>query len=128
MYILTLSPLLIYEGRSKYYKFIIISCRKCTNREKRHHLSISSIDYIYINCWFTVYRWSVIEKQIISTPPPPPQHTHTKYLEMCVRVAGWFWLPVFALLTNSRLRTSSYTGNSEIFLYMITSLTSVQYE
>ena len=42
---------------------------------------------------------------------------------MCV--AGWFWLPVFTLLTNSRLRTSSYTGNSEISLYNFTDLGTV---
>ena len=27
--------------------------------------------HIYINCWFPLYRWSVMEKQVTSTPPPP---------------------------------------------------------
>ena len=26
--------------------------------------------YIYINCWLPVYRWSVMDKQVTSTPPP----------------------------------------------------------
>ena len=30
------------------------------------------IHHIYINCWFPLYRWSVMEKQVTSTPPPPP--------------------------------------------------------
>ena len=34
------------------------------------------IHHIYINCWFPLYRWSVVEKQVTSTPPPP------QYLEM----------------------------------------------
>ena len=33
------------------------------------------IHHIYINCWLPVYRWSVMDKQVTSTPPPP-------YLEM----------------------------------------------
>ena len=34
-------------------------------RPKNHH--------IYINCWLPVYRWSVMDKQVTSTP---------QYLEM----------------------------------------------
>ena len=33
----------------------------------------SAIHHIYINCWFPLYRWSVMEKQVTSTP---------QYLEM----------------------------------------------
>ena len=32
--------------------------------------SIYCIHHIYINCWFPLYRWSVMEKQVTSTPPP----------------------------------------------------------
>ena len=32
---------------------------------------ISLIHHIYINCWLPVYRWSVMDKQVTSTPPPP---------------------------------------------------------
>ena len=30
-----------------------------------------TIHHIYINCWFPLYRWSVMEKQVTSTPPIP---------------------------------------------------------
>ena len=33
--------------------------------------TIISIHHIYINCWFPLYRWSVMEKQVTSTPPIP---------------------------------------------------------
>ena len=26
---------------------------------------------LYINCWLPVYRWSVMDKQVTSTPPIP---------------------------------------------------------
>ena len=29
------------------------------------------IHHIYINCWLPVYRWSVMDKQVTSTPPIP---------------------------------------------------------
>ena len=32
----------------------------------------NTIHHIYINCWLPVYRWSVMDKQVTSTPPPPP--------------------------------------------------------
>ena len=32
--------------------------------------SCVAIHHIYINCWFPLYRWSVMEKQVTSTPPP----------------------------------------------------------
>ena len=121
MYILTLSPLLIYEGRSNYCKFIFISHQVLKPWNELPCVDKRNIDHIYINCWFAVYRWSVIEKQITSTPPPP--HTNTWKCACVWR--GWFWLPVFTLLTNSRLRTSSYTGNSEISLYNFTDLGAV---
>ena len=27
------------------------------------------IHHIYINCWFPVYRWSVMPKEVASSPP-----------------------------------------------------------
>ena len=117
MYILTLSPLLIYEGRSNYCKFIFISHQVLKPWNELPCVDKRNIDHIYINCWFAVYRWSVIEKQKTSTP-----HPHTNIWKCACVWRGWFWLPVFTLLTNSRLKTSSYTGNSEISLYNFTDL------
>ena len=34
-------------------------------------LFLAYIHHIYINCWFPLYRWSVMEKQVTSTPPIP---------------------------------------------------------
>ena len=76
MYILTLSPLLIYEGRSKILQIYFLSHTKCTNRGKEPPcVDERNTDHIYINCWFAVYRWSEIEKKITGTPPPPNTHT-----------------------------------------------------
>ena len=36
-----------------------------------HLLFLNFIHHIYINRWFPFYRWSVMEKQVTSTPPPP---------------------------------------------------------
>ena len=57
-------------------------------------LGTGPIHHIYINCWLPVFMWSVMDKQVTSTPP--------QYLEM-----GGFWLPVFTLLTTCRLGTSN---------------------
>ena len=43
------------------------------------------IDHIYINCWSPVYNWSVLEKQLTSTPPPPQTNTR---ICVCVCVGG----------------------------------------
>ena len=32
---------------------------------------VDPIHHIYINCWLPVYRWSVMDKQVTSTPPIP---------------------------------------------------------
>ena len=36
-----------------------------------HTISGWGIHYIYISCWVPVYRWSVMDKQVTSTPPIP---------------------------------------------------------
>ena len=46
------------------------------------------IDYTFNNCWFLVYKWSVMEKQV---------------------TISYKWLPVFTLLTNCRLGISNYS-------------------
>ena len=38
------------------------------------------IHHIYINCWFPLYRWSVMEKQVTSTPPIPGNGGGSGYL------------------------------------------------
>ena len=38
-----------------------------------YKMCIFNIHHIYINCWLPVYRWSVMDKQVTSTP---------QYLEM----------------------------------------------
>ena len=35
----------------------------------RTSIAKKPIYHIYINCWLPVYRWSVIDKQVTSTPP-----------------------------------------------------------
>ena len=37
----------------------------------KSHMVPASIHHIYINCWFPVYRWSVMQIQVTRTPPPP---------------------------------------------------------
>ena len=63
-----------------------------------------NITTLIADCWFAVYRWSVIEKQ---TPISG---------NVCVCVwGGGVWLPECTLLTTSRQRTSRYTENMEIY-------------
>ena len=68
MYILTRSPNLVYEGRSKIVQqlALFLSYAKLSAQTV-------CIDHIYINCCPPplVNSWSVLEKQITSTPPPP---------------------------------------------------------
>ena len=39
--------------------------------EQRYIRRKGVIHHIYINCWLPVYRWSVMDKQVTSTPPIP---------------------------------------------------------
>ena len=48
-----------------------------------------AIHHIYINCRLPVYRWSIMNKQVTITPPPP----------ITERGGGGFWLPVLTFLT-----------------------------
>ena len=106
MYILTLSPFLIYEGRSKYCKFFFISHQVHKLWKEPTYVDKRNIDHNYINSWFAVYRWSVIENM-------SPRH-HPTPIPGNVCVWGGI-LPVCTLLTTSRLRTSRYTDNWEIY-------------
>ena len=105
MYILTLSPFLIYEGRSK---ILQVHFHLAPSVDKR------TIDHNYINFRFAGYRWSVIEQTGTPSPPPPPHTPIPGNMCVCVGGGGGFWLPVCTLLTTRRLRTSRYTGNREI--------------
>ena len=64
--------------------------------------SVYHIHHIYINCWFPLYRWSVMEKQVTSTPPPPPP---PPYLEM-----GGGGVLVTCIYITDHL----YTGNQQL--------------
>ena len=67
------------RGAFKNIASSILYHTKCTNRGKEPPcVDKRNIDHIYINCWFTVNRWSEIEKTTDNQyPPPPPPHTHT---------------------------------------------------
>ena len=79
MDILTLSPLLIYEGRSKILQVHFILHQVHKPGKEPPCVDKRNIDHIYINCWFAIYRWSEIEKTdtLVTPPPPPSPHTHT---------------------------------------------------
>ena len=51
-------------------------------------ICVYPIDHTYINCWFQVYRWSVLEN---STPPPPIPGNRGGVLATCIYITA---LPV----------------------------------
>ena len=58
--------------------------------------------------------------QVVSNRKRVTPHTPHQYLEMCVCVCvclggGGVWLPVCTLLTNSRLRTSRFIEQRDIY-------------
>ena len=75
------------HAEESYGDFIYIHPFLCMRAAKA--LARLCSPYLF-NCWFTLYRWSVMEKQVTSTPPPPPNTWKWG--------GGGFWLPVFTLL------------------------------
>ena len=54
---------LIFRKTTSHLKFRPFGCKPVVCSFPIHH--------IYINCWFPLYRWSVLEKQVTSTPLIP---------------------------------------------------------
>ena len=94
--------------------------------------SNTTIHHIYINCWLPLYRWSVMDKQVTSIPPPNTWKWGGGGLVTCIHhiyINCWFPLYRWSVMEKQVTRTppppiSRYWGGGGYWLPVFPLLTT----